>query len=571
MIMKTLQASLKDSEDAVLTAIAQHWGVDASKLNPDELPAALEAAMLDPQRAEKTWDKLSDEQRGSLQTLLGFNDGKMPATMFTRLHGEIRKMGKGAVEREKPQNNPASKAEALFYRGYIFQTYEQGSAGLTPIVYIPQDFVAVLPSHKTGYDDIEAPAPEGDPAATPAELEALPEDYLEEVQPADTTIVDDMTSLLAYLQVVHGTVENGYLVEHDRAAIAQHFITPGDIRVQFLFGIGISADLIEIQENTAYPKRAEVRRWLEARRGDQLRTLAFAWRDSVDYRDLWHIPGLYPEPGWSYDPVVPRKVVIDFLNNYAPEQGWWSIEDFIVAIKTLSPDFQRPNGDYDSWYIRNESGDYLRGFESWDAVEGALLEYYCLGPLHWLGLVDSAEDAARLTAYGRLFLKAATNWPSPPEQENTVEVQGDGTIVISRRANRFDRFQAMRFTDWLEANTEGHIYKLTGDSIRRAGNQGIKTEHIEAFIKRMTGEVPPVVAQLLNTWEQGAATSITLQPMMVLRTTSPETLDFILQEPKLRRFIRARLGEMAAAVQADRVDELREVLGAQGIQADVLE
>ena len=39
-----------------------------------------------------------------------------------------------------------------------------------------------------------------------------------------------------------------------------------------------------------------------------------------------------------------------------------------------------------SWYIRNDAGEYLSGFESWDAVEGSLIEFYIAGPMHWLGL-----------------------------------------------------------------------------------------------------------------------------------------------------------------------------------------
>src|SRR5579859_5992190 len=39
------------------------------------------------------------------------------------------------------------------------------------------------------------------------------------------------------------------------------------------------------------------------------------------------------------------------------------------AVKEEEPDFQRPAGNYDSWYIRDaQSGEYLRGFESWDRV-----------------------------------------------------------------------------------------------------------------------------------------------------------------------------------------------------------
>jgi hypothetical protein len=31
--------------------------------------------------------------------------------------------------------------------------------------------------------------------------------------------------------------------------------------------------------------------------------------------------------------------------------AWYRLEDFVAAIREASPDFQRPGGDYDTWYI----------------------------------------------------------------------------------------------------------------------------------------------------------------------------------------------------------------------------
>ena len=61
----------------------------------------------------------------------------------------------------------------------------------------------------------------------------------------------------------------------------------------------------------------------------------------------------------------------------------------MTAVHQQQPDFQRPAGDYDSWFLRDQqSGEFLRGFEHWDEVDGALLRYLICGPLHWLGGVD---------------------------------------------------------------------------------------------------------------------------------------------------------------------------------------
>jgi hypothetical protein len=56
--------------------------------------------------------------------------------------------------------------------------------------------------------------------------------------------------------------------------------------------------------------------------------------------------------------------------------------------------------------------------------------------------------------------------------------------------------------------------------------------------------------------------------LIVLRTTAPETLEFILETPNLRRYLGARLGPMAAIVRADQWEALRDALGSQGIQVE---
>ncbi|RMF81050.1 MAG: hypothetical protein D6737_06215, partial [Chloroflexi bacterium] len=292
------------------------------------------------------------------------------------------------------------------------------------------------------------------------------------------------------------------------------------------------------------------------------------------YRDLWHVPGLHPEPGGElddYDPSVAREAAMELMAGIVPEHGWWSIDGFIEAVHNTDPDFQRPGGDYDSWYIRNDDGDYLAGFESWDAVEGALLEFYINGPMHWLGLVDLAQDAARLTAYGRAFLSDG-NWPTPPDPPDKIILYDDGTLHVSRKISRIDRFQLARFTGWGEAN-DPYMYQLTPDGIERAAEQGITVEHIATFIKRVTANqtLPEYVAKLLQTWQGGATAELTFEHVLILRTTAPETLDFIMDTPALRRYMGARLGPMAAVIRKGEADALRTALGEKGLRVEILE
>ena len=103
------------------------------------------------------------------------------------------------------------------------------------------------------------------------------------------------------------------------------------------------------------------------------------------------MPRLRVEGSWQNDPLHARQATLQFLSPLPPGV-WWSLNAFIEAVKQTHPDFQRPAGDYDSWYLYDTSTEtFLRGFEHWDEVDGALLRYLITGPLHWLAILDLAS------------------------------------------------------------------------------------------------------------------------------------------------------------------------------------
>ncbi len=563
--MKNIYRTLEDTDAGTLAVLAKFWKVNITGRDTGAIIEAVAGVMLDRERAASVWESLADDQRGALQMLIG-SGGRMPLAKFARLFGEIRQMGAAQIERENPLENPGGVAEGLYYRGLVAQAFEQADTGPRVVVYIPPDLLDVLPVRKTSYSNLEAAPDESEPPA----IEPLA--AVQNIQHADTALVDDMTTLLAYAQLHTPLLEGDSLAAADE--LLPFLLRPDPARLPFLLGVGISAGLIEIQAGRVYPKRAEARRWLAAPRAVQVQTLAEGWRGGTAYRDLWHVPGLHPEPGGEldeYDAAAGRENALEMLAAQVPKAEWWSLEAFIQAVKATDPDFQRPGGDYESWYIRNDENEYLRGFESWEAVEGALLEFYVTGPMHWLGLVDRAEDAARLTAYGRAFL-GLSPWPAPPEAEDRITLKEDGTITVSRKIARVDRFQIARFTVWV-AGGDPYVYRLDAAGVQQAAAQGINTGHIASFLSRMLGEqpLPPGVARLLENWQSGPTAAVTLEALMVLRTTAPETTDRILEMPALRRYLGARLGPMAVVVRAGQWEALRDALGEQGIQAEVVE
>jgi hypothetical protein len=567
--MPNLLTMLREADEGIYPALAQLWGVTITNKKLEEQVRLLNEAMQDKQKAEAVWVRLSDDERQALQALLG-SKLKMQAAMFTRLYGEIRKMGKGQIEREQPHKNPKSIAEGLFYRGLIAEMSESGKAGIKQFVYVPDDLAPVLPSHKTAYEGIEKmPLPQQPQLR---QLEAYDDEYLEDMQQADTSIVDDMATLLAYLRNDSAAVMEDAFLPSDAEKILSFMLKPSIDRLNFLLGIGVSADLIMAQEGRAYPKKTNLQKWLEKTRSEQVKLLLEAWHKGTVYRDLWHVQGLFPDPdaGFPYDPVIGRDAMMGFLKRLAPPNDWFGIEELCQAVKIVDPDFQRPAGDYESWYIRNSSGEYLHGFDSWDAIEGALLEFYMKSPMHWLGLMDTSEDAVRLTAYGRSWL-GLSDWPAPAETNDLMTVQDDGVIVVSRKVSRMDRFQVARFSTWGKPEENLFYYRLDAEGLELAEAQGITTGHILAFLKRQTGDkaLPPRVNQLLENWQGSATmTEVTFERVLVLRTTSPEVLDRIYNEPNLRRYLGARLGPMACVVRAGQETDLQVALGDSGIKVE---
>ncbi|MDE2858774.1 MAG: helicase-associated domain-containing protein [Chloroflexota bacterium] len=562
--MRDLLATLNDYDPGMLPALAETWGIASKSLVDDAIIPQLHRVMLDPQSSEAAWDKLDDSARAALQLLVSSARQRMKIGQFERFYGKIRKLGRAQIEKEQPHLQGQSIAETLYYRGFISEGYDKVEDNLIGFFYVPPDLAEALPLHKTSYEHIEVEE------SSAADLPSLPAiDDVKHVIAADTSIVDDLATLLAFTQANKVEMEDDGLSPQALRALMPHVYHASSNRLDFLLCLGVSAGLITSQDGRAYPRRDEARSFLSATRAEQIRLLALAWLESQTYRDLWHIPGLFPDDsGWSYDPGAARDAVMSLFAELLPEQGWASVNDLIGVIKDIEPDFQRPDGDFDSWYIRNAAGEFLNGFESWDAVEGSLIEFYLVGPMHWLGLVDIGEDVLRLTAYGRAFLEMQ-DWPLPPDQPQSIEIRNDGALLASRRVNRFERFQLARFARWEQAG-DTYVYRLDAASIQRASDQGINAQHIQAFLLRqLNGKPIPIpIVKLLRNWQDGAKTTVSFESHIILRANNEEVLDKIFAMPAFRRHLGARLGPMSCIIREDQWQDLSDKLGDDGIEVD---
>lgn len=545
--MRDLYHVLVDYDAVMLRAIAELWGVSLTARQSREMAAELARHLCQPGVVERAWgDSLC---RAGLEALVAAG-GRLPAPQFDRRFGEVRPFGPGRLERERPWTAPANVAEALWYRGLIGRAFEPGPAGPQAFVFIPSDVLALLAQGQRATASPSRTPPLGVKAAEPAAF-----------TPAPTTLVDDLCTLLAYLQMTQVAADKQEgLAERHRQALARHLLdatgaAEGRGRFAFLWGLGLAAGLVVATGRHWKPEPERARAWLSAGREAQLAALAVAWRDAPHWNDLWHVPSLRPEDtGWRNDPVLARRAILRLLAELSPGSSseeerpiWWDLTAFIAGVKAHEPDFQRPTGDYTSWYLRDAaSGEYLKGFESWEAVEGALIAFLLQGPLHWLGLVDVAPGAFRFTPRGLRFLRGEAPGPDA-EKTARLSVRADGTIDVPRNANRYQRFQTARIASWVTAG-ETYRYRFTPASLARADKQGIRVEQVLSFLGRASGgRLPGALVQALRRWAQ-AGTQVRLRDMVVLQVTSAQVLEALRASPAVRPYLGEALGPLAVAV-----------------------
>jgi hypothetical protein len=576
--MATLVKLLRDSDPPLLPVMASAWGVTWHE-DDDAAYEQLAGVMTDPTRAQRVFDALDERARGALQTLVSMG-GTMPQQRYEKLFNEIRRLSAREMERVQPLRNPTGPAEALYYRGLIMRAFQQTERGIEPVVTVPHDLIEVLPLRRPITEGVDPKLLKSDQKMQQAQFayaQTIDAEDVYDVRQADTSIVDDLTTLLAYVRVVSPVLVHGHLGEHDVTGLSGFLLNHDPLRLRFLMDVAVIAQMITIDNGHAVVRTDQARRWLDQTRAEQVRLLIHAWQHSDSLYDLARVPGLRIDVNaGTMTQYRPHEVRAFVLAQLAAQPGnkWWLFDDFISTMQEDHADFQRPNGLFDAWYISDDEGRSLSGRDYWDQVEGALLEYLLSGPLHWLGTLDLGtyedEPAARFNAYGRALL-GRERFPNAPDQSEKLAILPDGTISATRRVPRFDRFQLARLSTWLDASLEGYSYRIDTDSIARAQAQGVQVGQIGSFLSKTSdAPLPPAITRLLEGDRGGELASLSIERVLILRTTAPETLDGLYADPKSRQYLGAKLGPMAAVVRADRWEAFHSLLVTSGMAVELI-
>ncbi len=549
--MPDLTTALQGQDLGYLKIVASAWGIELNAPDAATAMPLLVRAMRDGPLVNEVLEALSPDVLEALQALFE-SEGSMSWALFCRRFGELRRMGPARRDRERPDLNPTSVTEVLWYRGLIARATLNTPPEPQDHAFIPDDLIALMP---------QLGAPEVIRLGRPASPGECAHPIL-----ASDRILDHACTLLAALRL------NLNQEELDTAG--------WEMPVSALQLLLQATDLID---RHGEPDPEAVRSFLESPRADALVRLAQAWLKSYTFNDLRMLPGLKFEGEWQNRPYETRQAVLEMLSQLPQSggaehrsdgsgegEGWWSLGAFVAAVKERRPDFQRPAGDYNSWFIRKEgSENYLSGAGAWDEVDGPLLRWIVSGPMHWLGLFDlaSPSEGALPTAFKPSAWSASLWHGNPPQglpAENTpIRAASGGRLLAPPLSPRPVRYQLARFCRWEGESAKGYHYRLTPESLERAAQQGLRPVHLLSLLKRYAAQpTPPDLLTALDRWEKFGAQA-RLDQATLLRVKSPEVLD-ALKKTRAARFLGETLNPTTVVVKAGGEKPVRDALAECG-------
>jgi hypothetical protein len=143
--MPTLAQSLHNHDLGHLRILAEHWGIELTAPDVRTALADLTAALLDATLVSEIILALSSESQKALETLVK-NEGRLPWPQFIRSFGDLRAVGPGRRDRERPDREPISSAEELWYRALVARAFFDTSSGAREFAYIPDDLLPLIPA-----------------------------------------------------------------------------------------------------------------------------------------------------------------------------------------------------------------------------------------------------------------------------------------------------------------------------------------------------------------------------------------------------------------------------------------
>lgn len=546
--MRSLEQALQDHDIGHLRIIAELWGFELPQGGAREAAAWLAQAMPETEPLLEIVEALPARSRQALTRLLS-EGGRLPWADFTQQFGEVREMGPGRRDREKPWRHPISEAERLLYLGLIGRAFADTAVGAKEFAYIPDELQTQLPRGPDSTAELARPA--GEPAHT---------------QLANTGVVDDATTLLASLR--RSPVAETRLPPDRAERLRPFLLHPGSL--PWLVLMLQELDLVAADSLSLQPEHVGAH--LEGRRSQALAHLVEAWRTSERWNDFELLSHLEHGPGgWPNEPAATRAASLELILRL-PAGQWWDLSSFLRSVKDNYPSFCRPGGDFNAWYLRDRrSGAFLKGFPSWEAVDGALLRALLVNPLHWLGMVDLGAsepdghlDRVRLTPLVSLLIDEEQE-PQLEQPHASGQVLPDGQLRVPRSSPRPLRYQVARLSSWLSFDGEVYQYRLRPSSVLAAAKQGLQPHHLQHLLEDLSaGPLPPRLLKALSRLAHHGIEA-EMSNTLLIEVNEESLLDRLLEGRRTGRLFQRRLGPKAATVRSEDVAKLVAVAAEAGL------
>lgn len=552
--MHKLESTYLQHDLALLRMIASAAGLLLTASNKRDAAIELATAMQQPDNLKLNCVGLGEEAQGVLYELLA-SKGQMTVSSISRKYGTIRPLGPTARQRERPQLEPANPVEKLWYHGLIGRAFDNQSDA-QEYYYIPSDLLPLLPFPKPkvlNISKLQNHAPNEN-----------------NILLAQHTLVDDACTTLAFLRT-HKKKSHGYSKSESNVSLEklhEYLQKPENLNML----IALLQDMECISQSGLTPTSKNTRVFLSNNRSEQLRTLANAWHKSTRWIDLFSVPTLEFNHSDSIriHPEKVRNSILDQLNMIGSDI-WIDLNMFVKIIKSNCPDFQRVSGDYNSWYIINKgTGKQLKGFKTWNLVEGALVKQIVTGPLHSLGMIDLSHnhESFRLN---QMFYEFTQNKPwEIVEKQKPLAINDNGLITAFRSSNRADRFLAARLGQWeITRNPDLYRYRICANSLEQAKEQGFTANHAISFLQRATEQnLPESIHKALRNWaNEGVSAQLT--KMTVITFNSESTLQMLLSDPQTKQYLEEQIGPLTVRIRYDNRKKLRDHMIKSGLILEI--